>query len=112
MEPRGREPWWALVLVGWMALGAARQAGWWSPTWNAREAPAVAVDDAPEASNDIERMSARELRRLPGLGEVRALALVRDRWRRRSTGEPLDLEGLPGIGPKTAQRIREASGAP
>lgn len=73
---------------------------------------------APEAVLELESASARELRRLPGIGEVRALEIVRERWRRRGTGEEFELAALPGIGETTAERVEEAlragcaSGAP
>jgi hypothetical protein len=98
---RTDEPLWALVLLGWCATAAALHVGWLANP-RASSAPARAP------VFDLERMSPRDLRRLPGLGEVRALALVHDRWRRRGTNAPLDLEALPGIGPVTARLVREA----
>jgi len=50
--------------------------------------------------------SAASLRRLPGLGPVRAGAIVA--YRRaasRPFTQPTDLEQVPGIGPMTAQRL-------
>jgi transposase len=50
--------------------------------------------------------SAFELEALPGVGEVRALAIAQARWEARVAGRPLVLEDVPGIGPETARAIR------
>ena len=92
---------WALLLLGVASVAAAGHLGWLPLAGVAAPAPR-----AP--ATELESMSPRELRRLPGLGEVRALALANDRWRRRGSGEPLRLETLPGIGPVTALRVRQA----
>lgn len=65
---------------------------------NARVAEHHPAVDAREAS-------ARELRRLPGVGEVRALELARARWRMGASAVFNALEDVPGIGPVTARRI-------
>ena len=61
------------------------------------------------------RMSARELRVLPGIGERLALAIADARRGRRNDGVCPDWEDVPGIGPRTAAGIRawlEAHGLP
>jgi hypothetical protein len=109
---RGRErgePAWLLLLVGWMAGEAALDGPLAAP-------PPARPPRSPPALADA---SPRELRALPGIGETRALAIARERWRARSSGlgraAPLDLEAVPGIGPKTVEAIeawlRERSGA-
>ena len=100
-----------LGLVGWLAVMLAQAA-------RTRPREPEGRGTAPEAALELVSASARELRRLPGIGEVRALEIVRERWRRRGTGEEFQLAALPGIGETTAERVEEAlragcgSGAP
>jgi hypothetical protein len=47
------------------------------------------------------------MRRWPGLGEVRALTIARERWLRGGRIELGDIESLPGIGPGTARAVAE-----
>ena len=54
---------------------------------------------APRA--DPDDLAARELRRLPGIGPARALAIVRARWDGLRGGPPAWI-AIPGIGPATA----------
>jgi hypothetical protein len=72
----------------------------------ARATPAVAP-----AVSDPDRMSPRELRRLPAIGPARALAIARARWERGLSGGPEAWEDVPGIGPETVGRIRRALAA-
>jgi hypothetical protein len=67
--------------------------------------PAGALD-----SSEVEpdRMSPRELRRLPAIGPTRALAIAKARWERGLTGGPEAWEDVPGIGPETVRSIRGA----
>lgn len=55
---------------------------------------------------DLTRWSARELRALPGLGERRAVAIVRARWAGEISGQAAELDELRGIGPETVRAIR------
>ncbi len=91
------------ALVGWFgvlalqrSLAASRVDGPSSPSLE--EAGAL----------ELESASPRDLRRLPGIGEARALEISRERWRLRGSGESLRLESLPGVGPTTAERVARA----
>lgn len=61
----------------------------------------------PERSPSIETWSARELRALPGLGEKRAVAIVRARWEGTADGTVGSLDRVPGIGEGTVTALRE-----
>jgi hypothetical protein len=105
------------VLAGWLLasaqldsahLGAGRVGtGWTVPSEVeiGERMPAGALD-----SSEVEpdRMSPRELRRLPAIGPTRALAIARARWERGLTGGPEAWEDIPGIGPETVRSIRGA----
>lgn len=91
----------ALFLVGWFVVVLAQAAR--------DRARADVGCHAPSGQPlRLENASPRELRRLPGIGEVRALEIARERWLRRGSGEPLDLASLPGIGATTAERVAAA----
>ncbi len=100
-------PAWLYVLAGWLL--AATQLAPEHQKLPEREirarAPAHALDP-PET--DPDRMSPRELRRLPAIGATRALAIARARWERGLTGGPEAWEDIPGIGPETVRAIRKA----
>ncbi|MBM3991313.1 MAG: helix-hairpin-helix domain-containing protein [Planctomycetes bacterium] len=110
-----------LGLVGWLAVilaqavrarapsAATAPASPWQMAESTLEAPRDASSGAAAPRGfDLETASARDLRRLPGIGEVRALEIVRERHRLRGSGVPLDLASLPGIGAKTAERVAAA----
>jgi hypothetical protein len=90
-----REPAWILLLAGWLAADALR-----GPA--ARSPVAVPVAALP----DLARMCPRELRRLPGIGENLAIAIAEARWEHRERPYPLLLTDVPGIGERTAERVR------
>lgn len=81
-------PAWLWLLAGFVALEGARAA---APP----PAPRFELGAEPPARS-LARLSPRELRRLPGIGQTRALAYARLRW--SSPGTP-PLEAVRGIGP-------------
>ena len=91
---------WILLLVGWFAgralEGSGRGCG--GPPAPSRGTRAFAPD--PRSA------SPRELRRLPGIGETRALAVARARWEHPDDGPPLLLSDVPGIGEASEVAIR------
>ena len=89
-------PAWLVCLLGWIVADGLRLASEASP-------PGPAPPDAPP---DLSHDPARLLRRLPGIGPVRAAALVEARW--ASGGVPPDLQAIRGIGPATERAIRQA----
>ena len=80
---------------------------------------------APEGSGDTEgiraaphrlraslptrfrRLSSRDLRRIPGIGPVRAARIVQQRWTHERAGEPLELSEVNGLGPTTEAALLE-----
>lgn len=63
---------------------------------------------------DPDRMCARDLRRLPGIGPARSLAIVRARFEHGLCGGPGSWTCIDGIGPETVRSARawlEAAGA-
>lgn len=96
-------PAWLCLFAGWLlASTQLRQPG---PDLHVVAARAPAPLLAP--SLDPDRMPPRDLRRLPGIGERRALAIARARWERGLRGGPEAWDSIPGIGPETIRRIRE-----
>jgi len=99
---RRDEPLWVLLLVGWLSV---------QTVLDRRRASAVAALSASEQAADRPGVAdpacapPRELRRLPGIGEVRALAIARARWEHSAQAGAFRLEDVPGIGPLTARRV-------
>jgi hypothetical protein len=75
-----------------------------------RERAPFGLLDPP--ASDPDRMSPRELRRLPAIGPTRALAIARARWEEGLTGGPEAWDEVPGIGPETVRSIRSAIRTP
>ena len=112
---RLNEPLWCLVLVGWVLTrwaGERLAAGPAETVARAERDSDATAGSTQRALPDPEQASARELRQLPGIGETRALEIVRDRWERRASDAPLEWSKIRGVGPLTEKRIREALGEP
>lgn len=93
-------PGWLLLAVGWLfattTLEAVRVA---EPT----------TDLPPRPATDPAYSSARELRRLPGIGPARSAAIVEWRWAHGTDG--FRLSDVPGIGEFTEAKALEALAA-
>jgi hypothetical protein len=114
VEPGGQEraPLWFVGVVT-LAGGLAWADGQRRPLQTPRDAASAARRasaalhgtsvDAPLL--DVASAGPRELRRLPGIGDQRALALARARWQSGARAVFGDLDAQPGIGPITAGRV-------
>jgi competence protein ComEA len=90
----------ALVLGVWTAVQAA--------LWAAESAHPRPTAPLPEAfTPDINRAPMRHLLLLPHVGPARARAIVEERVRAGPFAGPIDLQRVPGIGPRIAAGIRE-----
>lgn len=103
-----------LALVGWLAADLGLRG--WEPTLEADRRLEAARGPLPDALPGspprtdppaLDGMSPRELRLVPGVGEGRALAFARARWRRGRGAEPLRPSEVPGVGEVTERRVRE-----
>lgn len=68
------------------------------------------ISEAQIASNgrlDLNRATAEDLRRLPGVGPTLADQIVRARERQGRFATAEDLRAVPGMGPKKFERIRD-----
>ncbi len=94
------EPAWAWLLAGLCASLAWHEA-------RAPEPPPLPPDALRrwELDADPARMSPRELRRLPGLGERRAVAAAQARFEHDPAQGPLPWTAVPGIGETTAGKV-------
>ena len=104
METRGARAW-GWLLAGWL-LASVRV-----------HVPSLARDEVtlrsrlpsgppPEPKGpELARLSPRELRSLPGIGEARAHAIARAAWERGRL-ELEDLDSIPTIGEGTVDRVR------
>jgi competence ComEA-like helix-hairpin-helix protein len=85
-------------------------------TTRARERPSRSGKAAPlrPAALEVDRATAADFERLPGIGPALAARIVADRERNGAFGTPEGLDRVPGIGPKILDRIRPffASAAP
>jgi hypothetical protein len=87
-----RTPRWTLLLAGLVLISALRP----------RSAPAPVQAAAPPT---LAAGTVRELRRVPGLGDRRALALVDARWSRARGDPPLYLGDVAGVGPVSEAQV-------
>lgn len=105
---------WLMVLIG--GWGGDLVVRWVDAAGRAdRE---LALERSPTERRFVERdatlppelsaLGPRELRRLPGIGAKRALAIAEARWRRDRALGPLRIDDVPGIGPRTLARIEAA----
>ena len=69
-------------------------------------APASSSSSLPELLIDVNRADAAELGLLPGLGPRLAARIIADRAARGWFDSLDDLDRVPGIGPKTIERLR------
>jgi competence ComEA-like helix-hairpin-helix protein len=79
------------------------------PLRRGREAGGRAFDRGPSlvpSRIDLDRATARELERLPGIGPGLAARILADRAERGPYGTPEALLRVKGIGPRTLERIR------
>ena len=93
-------PMWAWIVLAFLLLGSVR-------AWLPESVPDEVLARARElrVERDPRRMSARELRQLPGVGTKLALGLARTRDA-HALAEPLAWEDVPGIGEVRAREIR------
>jgi len=105
---RGSDPTVPLFLIGVLAVSVLQTSREQSLAERTRRLTLAA--QAPAEARPFTRWSARELRSLPGLGERRAVAIVRARWSGLISGEPDSLDAVPGIGPETVATIRAELG--
>jgi competence protein ComEA len=95
---RAHRPDWAPAPAGAPALDTAIAT---APADSVRHAPATT--DGPL---DLNRASAAELDRLPGIGPVLAGRIVEHRARHGPFRSPEELLAVPGIGPRLLERLR------
>ena len=118
-ERRGARWFVALLLVGALHdLTRARFPAWAPPADEAGHtaaerseapgatSPAVPTPAAPAEVTDLNRATAPELDRLPGIGPVLARRIVEHRERHGPFRSPDELLGVPGIGPRLLERLR------
>lgn len=99
-------PLWAWVLVGWLAAGAGT-AIWQRGDLERAVGDVDAVVESVDIDWDLDVMSARELRALPGIGKKRAVDLVEARWQHDPGEGDFDIESVDGIGQKTASAVHQ-----
>ena len=81
---------------------------------NARPRTRALAEPLRPAALEVDRATAADFERLPGIGPALAARIVEDRQRRGGFGAPERLDRVPGIGPKILERILPffAAGAP
>ena len=100
-------PGWTWFLAGWLLAAAELERVRPDPT-EAEVRARMPAGAAGELDSNPDTMSVRALRRLPAIGQARALAIARERWERGLAGGPESWIAIRGIGPETVAAIRRA----
>lgn len=110
MTSRGESLWpgWLWVLVGYLLASSTSAVSRAPFECDERLIPR---ESSPREPRSHRELSVRELRSLPGIGQMRALAIARTRWQAERAGRAFELESVPGIGPRIAQRMESALAA-
>jgi len=91
---------WGWLIIGVLAVSMIRSSLERAPV------PArTAVEGLEQNPIDLSTATVRELRRLPGIGNRRAVQVTRARWEHDPSNGALRLGDLPGIGPVTEERV-------
>src|SRR5574337_602873 len=78
-----------------------------APSVSAPPRPLKISRAEPDGRLNLNRATAEDLRRLPGIGPALAAEIVRARERRGGFAGVEDLLGVPGMGAKKLERIRD-----
>ncbi len=96
---------WVWLLAGWLVAAVRVSAPSILGDANAIQSRIPARESPSHAPVDLARLSPRELRSLPGIGEARALAIARECWERGQLDVD-ELDSIPSIGEGTVDRVR------
>ena len=92
---------WGWLIIGVLSVSMIRSSGERAPV------PAqTAVQGLEQHPIDLSTATVRELRRLPSIGNRRAVQVTRARWEHDLNDGTLSLGDLPGIGPVTEERVK------
>ena len=87
------------LLIGILLLGS-----WWCGDWTSPEPQRPAADAA--LAIDVNRATLQELMLMPGVGEITARRILRDRQTHGPFQSLDDLKRIAGIGPKTVAKLK------
>jgi DNA uptake protein ComE-like DNA-binding protein len=96
---------WVWLLAGWLVASVRVSPPSIVGESSAIESRIPAREPPSRARVDLARLSPRDLRTLPGIGESRALAIAREGWERGRL-DVGDLDAIPSIGEGTVDRAR------
>ena len=65
----------------------------------------VPYPDHGREAHEVGLLPVTKLRQVPGIGQLRALAIARVRWRAEREGSRFELLDVPGIGPSIAAQL-------
>ena len=104
-----RSPAWPWACAGMLLFSTALERD--GPGADPRSLEARLPGPAPPAGSaaPLDLLPLRELRRLPGIGPARALAIVRARWELGLRGAPQAWDRVPGVGEGTVAGLVEWS---